>query len=114
MFEEQWLVSWRWTELSRATACLLCYKRVSYFPDFIQKCLIVVPVAAIWLSHALFEPLRNVHFIRNDAFRNYVIGEEYRQIMTLVANSVYEETRSAEFPAGSSSFLMVKLSYGGG
>ncbi|KDN46943.1 hypothetical protein RSAG8_04020, partial [Rhizoctonia solani AG-8 WAC10335] len=70
----------------------------------------ILQATAIWLSHSMFEPLRIVYLARNDVFRGYVLGEEYRQIMNLMANNVYEITRSAEYgPAESSSFLMLEV-----
>ncbi|CAE6411606.1 unnamed protein product [Rhizoctonia solani] len=64
---------------------------------------------ATWLFHFMFEPLRIVHLARSDTVRNYVLGEEPRQMLNLMAENAYEITRSAEYdPAQSSSFSMTE------
>ncbi|KDN33147.1 hypothetical protein RSAG8_13762, partial [Rhizoctonia solani AG-8 WAC10335] len=67
----------------------------------------IMQAYATWLSHFAFEPLRIIHSARSEAFRGYVLGEESRQIMTLMANCVHENTQSAEFdPVVNPPFLM--------
>ncbi|CAE6382571.1 unnamed protein product [Rhizoctonia solani] len=57
----------------------------------------ILQAYATWMSLFLFEPLRVVNIARNDVSRSYILGGEYRQIMNLVAITVYEHTRSSDY-----------------
>ncbi|CAE6471314.1 unnamed protein product [Rhizoctonia solani] len=69
----------------------------------------VLQGCATWLSYSTYEPLSVVQLARNDILRTYVMGEQPRQILHLLANTVNEFTRSAEYdPAESTCFLALE------
>ncbi|KAL5641811.1 hypothetical protein ACGC1H_002037 [Rhizoctonia solani] len=69
----------------------------------------VLQAYATWMSIFLFEPLRVVDFFRNDVSRSYVLGEEIRRLMKLLATTIYEQTRSSDYdPVRSPSSTMTE------
>ncbi|CUA76463.1 Ferric reductase transmembrane component 4 [Rhizoctonia solani] len=69
----------------------------------------VLQGCATWLSYSTYEPLSVVQSARNDILRTYVMGEQPRQILHLLTNTVNELTRSAEYdPAESTCFLALE------
>ncbi|CUA69497.1 hypothetical protein RSOLAG22IIIB_14039 [Rhizoctonia solani] len=69
----------------------------------------VLQGCATWLSYSTYEPLSVVQSARNDILWTYVMGERPRQILHLLANTVNELTRSAEYkPAESICFLALE------
>ncbi|CUA77215.1 hypothetical protein RSOLAG22IIIB_12619 [Rhizoctonia solani] len=69
----------------------------------------VLQGCATWLSYSTYEPLSVAQSARNDILHTYVMGEQPRQILHLLANTVNEFTRSAEYdPAESTCFLALE------
>ncbi|CAE6504150.1 unnamed protein product [Rhizoctonia solani] len=63
---------------------------------------------ATWVSLFLFEPLRVVHIARNAISQRYALGDEPRQIMSLLAINIYEITRSMDYNRADLSFSTIE------
>ncbi|KDN34156.1 hypothetical protein RSAG8_12748, partial [Rhizoctonia solani AG-8 WAC10335] len=60
----------------------------------------ILQAHAIWMSHFLFEPLRVVQLARDYTFQTYSWGQESRWRSYLLANHVYDITRSTDYDLG--------------
>ncbi|CAE6437067.1 unnamed protein product [Rhizoctonia solani] len=70
----------------------------------------ILQAYSAWMNIFLFEPLRVADIFRNDISHSYVLGEDYRQLMNLLAVTVYDVTRSSDYdPVNSPSSFMSEV-----
>ncbi|CAE7142470.1 unnamed protein product [Rhizoctonia solani] len=73
----------------------------------------ILQTYATWLTRFHFEPLQVAHVVRIGVSQKYVMEEELRQMLSLLANDLQEAAQLAEYdPVGSSSFSMAEAILG--